>query len=251
MGDNDTIIIKKSTMRIITYVAITLIAVVSFTGGYFTGVNNSSGAVVAQQPSLQPQIGQEAAVSSRIQVSLDDDPQLGDRNAKVMVIEFSDFQCPFCRRFYIQTLPQLEKDYIDTGKILFVYRDFPLDSIHPGARPAAAAAECADEQGKWKEYHDKIFDEQNKQGEGTVQLGVDDLKKWASDIGLDTQQFNQCLDSNKYDAEVSKDFQDGVQAGVSGTPTFYIGSPQNGYIELVGAQPYSIIKQVIDQELSA
>lgn len=183
---------------------------------------------------------------SKVQVSVDDDPAMGDKNAEVVVIEFSDFQCPFCRRSYTDTVQQLKKDYVDTGKVLFVYRDFPLSSIHPAANPAALAAECADEQGKFWEYHNKIFDEQNKQGQGTVQFSSEDLKKWAIDIGLNTNTFNSCLDSEKYQNEVDKDFQDGVNAGVSGTPTFYIGNSKDGYTQIVGAQPYTVIKQVID-----
>ncbi len=231
-----------------------LAVVFSFTAGYITGGSGKTTANIAAESALAPtqqQPTQQAAPPSRVQVSLDDDPQMGDKSARVTVIEFSDFQCPFCRRSYSDSIPQLKSEYVDTGKVLFVYRDFPLDSIHPGARPAAVAAECADDQNKFWEYHNKIFDEQNKQGQGTVQFSNDDLKKWAADIGLDTTSFNSCLDSNKYDSEVSKDFQDGATAGVSGTPTFYIGSPSKGYIQLVGAQPYSVIKQIIDQEIAS
>lgn len=205
-----------------------------------TGQITATGSQPTQQQQQQP---------TKIQVSVDDDPGKGNKNADVYVIEFSDFQCPFCRRFYTQTLNQLDEEYIKTGKIYFVYRDFPLDSIHPMANPAAQAAECANEQGKFWEYHDKIFDEQNKLGSGTVQFSTDDLKQWAVDIGLDAEKFNQCLDSGKYAQEVKKDFQDGVNAGVTGTPTFFIGNPKDGYIPIVGAQPYSVIKQVIDSQL--
>lgn len=242
--------IKKSTYNKLLVGLVVLLIAFSFSFGFILGSGGgATGKIITTQSPQQTQPTQQAP-AGRVSVSLDDDPQIGDKNAKVVVIEFSDFQCPFCRRFYTQTLPQLENEYINNGKVLFVYRDFPLDSIHPGARPSAVAAECADEQGKWREYHNKIFDEQNTQGQGTVQFSNDDLKRWASEIGLNTAQFNSCLDSNKYDSEVSKDFQDGSNAGVSGTPTFYIGNPQKGYIELVGAQPYSVIKQVIDQELA-
>lgn len=247
---SDQITIKKSTYNKILAVVVVMAVAFSFTAGFVLGGSGKTTAnIVAGSAQAQPQPNQ-ADPPGRVQVSLDDDPQMGDKNAKVTVIEFSDFQCPFCRRSYSDSIPQLKSEYVDTGKVLFVYRDFPLDSIHPGARPAAVAAECADEQGKFWDYHNKVFDEQNKQGKGTVQFSNDDLKKWAADIGLNTQQFNLCLDSNKYDAEVRKDLQDGVTAGVSGTPTFYIGSPSNGYIQLVGAQPYSSIKQTIEQELA-
>lgn len=209
----------------------------------FTGQTTGTTQTIVQQPTQQQQ------QPSKVDVSIDDDPSMGDKDAKVTVIEFSDFQCPFCRRSYTDTIPQLKSDYVDTGKILFVYRDFPLASIHPAATPAAMASECADDQGKFWEFHNKIFDEQNKQGGGTVQFSNDDLKKWAGEIGLNTNTFNSCLDSEKHKDEVDKDFQDGVDAGVTGTPTFFIGNSKDGYTAIVGAQPYSVIKQVIDSLL--
>ena len=169
-------------------------------------------------------------------VSADDDPSKGDANAPITIIEFSDFECPFCARFYQQTLPQLEKEYIDTGKVKFVYRDFPL-SFHPNAQKAAEAGECADDQGKFWEMHDKIFDNQNA-------ISINDLKGYAADLGLDTDEFNSCLDSGKHSAEVQKDFKDGQAARVSGTPAFFI----NG-VKLVGAQPFSAFQQIIESQL--
>lgn len=243
--------IKKSTYNKLLIGLVVVLIAFSFSFGFILGGAGRATTVTGAASGTTFQQPQQQAPAGRVSVSLDDDPQIGDKNAKVVMIEFSDFQCPFCRRFYTQTLPDLENEYITTGKVLFVYRDFPLDSIHPGARPSAVAAECADEQGKWREYHNKIFDEQNTQGQGTVQFSNDDLKRWATEIGLNTASFNSCLDSNKYDSEVSKDFQDGSSAGVGGTPTFYIGNPQRGYVELVGAQPYSVIKQAIDQELAS
>ena len=189
-----------------------------------------------------------------VKVSIDDDPVLGNKNAPVTLIEFSDFQCPFCRSFWRDTLPQIQKDYIDTGKVKFVYRDFPLVSIHPAAAPAAEAAECAEDQGKFLAMHDKIFQEQDKQGQGTVQFTADDLKKWAAQIGLNASQFNSCLDSRKYKSEVEKDTADGSSAGVTGTPAFFLGkSNSSGTIEgtlVSGAQPFSAFKVIIDEMLS-
>lgn len=179
-----------------------------------------------------------------VNVSADDDAVLGDPNAPVTLIEFSDFQCPFCRKFYKETLPQIKKDYILTGKAKLIYRDFPLVQIHPGATPAAEGAECAKEQGKFWEMHDAIFDEQEKLGSGTVQFTADDVKKWAAKIGLNTSKFNQCLDSEKYKQEVEKDIADGSAAGVSGTPAVFV----NGWL-VVGAQPFAAFKVVIDEEL--
>lgn len=179
-----------------------------------------------------------------VDVSADDDAYIGDKDAPVVIIEFSDFQCPFCRSFWRDTLPLIKSEYIDTGKVKFVYRDFPL-SFHPAALPAAQAAECAKEQGKFWEMHDKIFSEQDKLGSGTVQFSVNDLKKWAAETGLNVGQFNSCLDSQKYNDEVSQDLNDGQAAGVSGTPGFFINGKS-----VVGAQPFSVFKTAIDKELS-
>jgi len=164
----------------------------------------------------------------------------------VTIVEFSDFQCPFCRSFYTGTYKQLLQEYVDSGKVKFYYKHFPLDQIHPSARPAAEAAECARDQGKFWEMHDKMFDEQQKQGSGTIAFSKDDLKNWAKQVqGLDAARFNQCLDSGEKASLVQQHQTEGLQLGVSGTPTFFV----NG-IELVGAQPYAAFKQVIDQELA-
>jgi len=186
----------------------------------------------------------ETSGSGVVEVSVDDDAFMGKKNAPVVIVEFSDFQCPFCRSFWRDTLPEIKSQYIDTGKVRFVYRDFPLD-FHPGAMPAAQATECAEDQGKFWEMHDKIFSEQDKQGGGTVQFGVDDLKKWASETGLNAGDFNSCLDSQKYAEEVKNDSNDGRVAGISGTPSFSI----NGRM-IVGAQPFSAFKAIIDDELN-
>lgn len=196
---------------------------------------------------------------------------LGQNDAPITIVEFSDFQCPFCRNFWQDTLPSIKKDYIDTGKARIVYRNFPL-SFHPGAKPAAEAADCAGEQGKFWGMHDKIFAEQTKLGQGTVNFTSDDLKKWATAIGLDKTKFNACLDSEKYASEVEKDLAEGTADGVSGTPSFFVAAKlplkldvdylnqrlaagemviyfDNGaFIE--GAQPSSVFKGVIDKLLA-
>ncbi len=185
----------------------------------------------------------DSVVGEKVNVSIDDDAVLGNPKAKVTIVEFSDFQCPFCRTFWRDSFQQIKKEYLDTGKARFVYRDFPL-SFHPASIPAAQASQCAKDQGKFWEMHDKMFSEQEKQGQGTIQFGVSELKNWASQIGLDTDKFNQCLDSGKYKSEVEKDFADGSAYGVSGTPTLFInGKP------VVGAQPFSVFKAIIDGEL--
>src|SRR3989344_1300197 len=187
------------------------------------------GNVVVPTPTPDPTIDMEALAN--------EDKIEGDPNAPVTIVEFSDFQCPFCGNFYTNTLLQLRTDYIDTGKVKLIYRDFPL-SFHPEAQPAAEAAECAAEQGKFQEFHDKIFTNQ-------AIMSSASYKQWAQEFGLNTQQFDDCVSSGKYRAEVQADFSEGQAAGVSGTPTFFI----NGQ-KVVGAQPYSVFKQIIDAELA-
>jgi|SRR3989344_3637096 len=172
----------------------------------------------------------------RTEVDTDDDPFKGSKKAPITIIEFSDFQCPYCAKFFTQTLPFLEEEYIKTGKVKLVYRDFPL-SFHEFAAKASEASECADEQGKFWEYHDKIFNNQK-------QINVENLKNWALELGLNTEKFNNCLDSDKYRDEVLNDIKDGSSAGVQGTPAYFI----NGVL-VEGAQPYENFKNIIEKEL--
>jgi len=176
----------------------------------------------------------------------DDDPAIGSPDAPVVLVEFSDFQCPFCRRLWSDSLPQITEKYTKTGKVRFIYRDFPLSGIHPGAMPAAMSGECAEDQGKFWEMHDKIFQEQSRLGQGTVEFSVDDLKRWAREIGLEGPAFDSCLDGGKYKAEVEKDYSDGAALGVTGTPHIFV----NGKPLIRGALPFEQIDQIIQQELA-
>ncbi|MBI1972139.1 MAG: DsbA family protein [Candidatus Aenigmarchaeota archaeon] len=235
MAKKDEFVIKKSTLRTVSIVLLTLIIGIYLGSQFFVPKTGLTTTTTIQQ---------------RASISVDDDPSLGDTNAPVTIVEFSDFQCPFCRATYRDVLPDLKANYVSTGKVNFVYRDFPLPaSLHPAAFIAAEAGQCANEQGKFWEMHDKIFDEQNKQGQGTVAFSADNLKSWAAEIGLDTSSFNSCLDLEKYASEVQKDLSDGEKAGVQGTPTFFIGNAKDGYVVIPGAVPYSVFKQVVDQEL--
>ena len=193
--------------------------------------------LVGAAPSPSPSPGSAPAPARLDNVDEDDDPFLGDKNAPVTIVSFEDFQCPFCKRAFDQTFPQLKKDYIDTGKVKYVYRDFPL-SFHPQANAAAEAAECADEQGQFWDYHSAIFNNQNR-------LGRDLYIELAGQFNLDIDKFTQCIDNGEMKQEVQADTSYGSQIGVSGTPTFFI----NG-IKLVGAQPYAAFQQVIDAELA-
>jgi len=227
------------TTFILAIVSLGLLVVNMQLTGSIIGNSGITGNTITQ-PTIQQQNNPPPEITGGtvdMKALADNDPVLGDPNAPVTIIEFSDFQCPFCARFYSQTEIQLIDEYVKTGKARIIYRDFPL-SFHPEAEPAALAAECANEQGKFWEFHDKVFQNQ-------ASMSIASYKQWAADLGLNTQQFNSCLDSKKYLAEVQKDFNDGAAAGVSGTPTFFI----NGQ-KIVGAQPYAAFKSLIDALLA-
>src|ERR671935_178826 len=160
-------------------------------------------------------------------------PSRGPNNAPVTIVEFSDFQCPYCGREY-PVIERLMKEY--DGKVRLVFRHYPLD-FHPFAQKAAEAGACAQDQGKFWELHDKMFTNQNK-------LAVTDLKAYAKLLGMDAPKFDKCLDSGEKKALVDEDMKAGTAAGVNGTPAFFI----NG-IFVNGAQPYERMKQAVDREL--
>jgi len=146
-------------------------------------------AAVLLATAVSPALAQQRGVF----IGVDDDPVLGSPDAKVLVIEFGDYQCPTCRMFWKDVEPRLKKDYIDTGKVKLVFRDFPLNQ-HPEAVLAAMAVNCARDQNKYWEYHDKVFREQYNKGDDVIRLKPADLKKWEKDMKLDPAAFDQCLD---------------------------------------------------------
>jgi protein-disulfide isomerase len=176
------------------------------------------------------------------------EPVLGNQNAKVTVVEFGDFQCPFCKNFFQNTFSQIKTQYIDSGKIKYIFRHFPLTQIHVNAQIAAVAAECANQQGKFWQYHDILYTSGQSDGTGLDQAS---LEKYANTLGLNNgtfgfgkNKFNQCLEGNSTLKIVQADQAEGVKDGVTGTPTFYI----NG-IQLVGAQPFTAFQTAIDAAL--
>ena len=178
-------------------------------------------------------------------VSIDDDPIKGDKDAPVTIIEFSDYECPFCRRNYEQVYKKIDEEYVSNGKVRVVFRDFPL-GFHKLAIPAAVAANCAGEQGKYWEVHDFLFENPDKLDKTAVLNASDE-------IGLDKSKFEACINDKSKEAEITKDFQDGQKYGVRGTPSFFIGkTTESGEMKGVfvrGAQPYSVFKQHIDETL--
>lgn len=199
--------------------------------------NSTTGTTTNTSGSASGSKSGQAAGTAKVSVPVTDaDWSRGAKDAKVTIVEFSDIQCPFCGRFH-PTMQQIIKDY--DGKVRWVYKHFPLDSIHPNARPAAEAAECAGEQGKFWEFVDTMFADQSK-------LGSSYYSQVAKDLGLNTSQFDSCVSSGKYKQKVEDQYQEGVKLGVGGTPTsFANGQPING------ALPYEQVKQIVDSQLAS
>jgi protein-disulfide isomerase len=231
----------------LTPVLVVLLIIGSFFLGSLTtkvkmlekGSNNAQPTAVAQPPQVTKGVA-----------SVDDDPILGDKNAPITIIEFSDYECPFCKRHFESTHPELVKRYIDTGKVKLVFRDFPLSFHDPMATKEAVAATCAREQGgdkKYFEFHDEIFKRTTSNGKGLDDAKIQTI---ASDLKLNMKTFTSCLSNTAKADEVKKDVADGSAAGASGTPTFLIGkSTSDGKIDgdlLVGAQPFAAFQAVID-----
>jgi protein-disulfide isomerase len=195
-----------------------------------------------QQPAQQEPAQEAPQVQYPVDVVLGDAPRVGDPNAPITIVEFTDYQCPFCSRHFLETYPQLIQEYIEAGVVQYVIKDFPLNSIHPQAAKAAEAARCAGDQGAYMEMHDVLFERQSEWG---VSNPIPVFAAYATELDLDTDEFIQCLESNKYQPAVSADLQQGVELGVTGTPAFFI----NGY-PLSGAQPFNVFQQGITSLLS-
>ncbi len=180
------------------------------------------------------------------EVSVSGRPSLGRQDAPVTMVEFSDFQCPFCKRHVSTVFPIIKKEYIDTGKLKYVFRDFPIASLHPQAKKAHEAAHCAREQNQYWEMHHILF-------ENPKDFSVPSLKRYAQEIGLEGETFDDCLQSNTYAREIENEIAEGTKAGLRGTPSFVIGPSASGEkitgTIVRGAQPLARFKQEIESAL--
>ena len=198
----------------------------------------------------QAQAPSAPAPETQTTVSIDGGAIKGDKNAKLTLVEFTDFQCPFCARHLKDTMPQIENDYIKTGKVRYVMRDFPLESIHPQAFKGHEAANCAAEQNKYWEMHEKLFANQRA-------MTPKDVTGYAETMGMDMSKFQSCFDGGKYTAKVRKDLNDAQKYGATGTPTFFIGltDPKGSEIKavrkIVGAQSFAAFKDAFDTLLGS
>ncbi|MGY5147352.1 MAG: DsbA family protein [Candidatus Nitrosopumilus sp. bin_7KS] len=258
-NNNEKISVKKSTFNGLLLGIIILVGVSAFFAGSYTSNLNSNqistedldeAMAKLELKLLQNQLPTKQ-VAEPVKISIDNDPIIGNPDAPITIVEFSDFQCPFCARFHIQTLPLLMEEYIEQGKVKLVFRDFPIQSIHPNALPASVAAECANDQNKFRKMHDTLFENQNNWNNLETIDALSLFSQYASDIQLDQELFDLCLNSGKHIPEIQNDLNDGRDYGVSGTPGFFVGNDQIGFVELKGAQPFESFKKVIDAQLNS
>jgi len=237
--EEDTITFKRShfysVLSILTFVAGILIGYFIWGSGLFPNLGSGSrtaalanGPVIEASATVAPQV-------TRYKIPSDGFHTLGPATAPITIVEFSDYQCPFCRRWHDEVYQKLLAAY--PGKIKFVYRNLPLTSIHPDAQAAAEAAMCAGEQNVYWQYHDKLFSSEI--------LGNGAYTQYAQELNLNMDAFNACVSNHKYQAAIKADSDFALNLGISSTPTFFI----NG-LAIVGAQPLDIFKQVIDKELA-
>lgn len=192
--------------------------------------------------------GRQAKPFQPSDVTISGSPMKGNADAPVTLVEFTDYQCPFCKRHATTTMPEIVKNYVDTGKVRYVLRSFPLKSIHPNADKLAQAALCAGDQDKYWEMHDRLFSGNSKMDPSDFS---DDIKA----VKLNSASFKSCLDSGKYAKQIDTDIEDGSKLGVTGTPSFFLGKSGSGSTKfkatetLKGAVPYANFQQTIDKLL--
>lgn len=222
------------------------ITIAAFLGGYTLGGADDGGPV--SQEVVKDVADVLPSTPSAVTISADGDPLLGNPAAPVTIIEFSDFQCPFCARFHTNTLPLIESEYIEKGLVNMVYRDMPLQN-HANARPVHIAAECAGVQGSFWEYHDILFERQAEwRSLNHVELDAK-IKDYAGELELDSS-FDSCIRSADIVQEIDGDITDARSYGVRATPTFFIGTADKGYFKLEGAKPFEEFKNIIDSLLT-
>lgn len=172
-------------------------------------------------------------------------PILGDPNAPITLIEFGDYQCYFCNQFFHTTEDELFKNYVETGKVKVIFKDYTI--IGPDSITAAHAAHCADEQGQFWKYHDTLYNNWN--GENNGWASSENLLRFASDIGLNIDQFSQCMIDSKHAPIIANSNQDAKDLGLTGTPAFFVIGPDNKVTKIGGAQPYDVFERIFNSEL--
>ena len=211
-----------------------------------TSMHGGLGPVAPNVPNQPSQAAASSAAPNYTPPTAGDSASVGKADAPITLIEFTDFQCPFCQRHFQQTFGKIKADYVDTGKVRYVLRHFPLISIHPNAVKASESTECANDQGKFWEMHEKIFIGQGDWSGLDATSAANMFKKYATDIGANVATFTKCLDGSEKAAIVQKDTADGSAAGINGTPGFWILGP-NGKTQLIsGAYPFASFQTAFD-----
>ena len=172
-------------------------------------------------------------------------PYLGSENAPITLVEFGDYQCFFCNKFYHETEGSILKNYIETGKVKMIFKDFTI--IGPDSVSAAHASHCANDQGKFWEYHDTLYN--NWAGENNGWASLDNLTKFANDIQLDQETFVKCMNDGKYQQQVTANNNDARTLGLTGTPGFFVIGPDNQITKINGAQPYDVFERLFESVL--
>ena len=209
------------------------------------GLLRARPAAPAAQPAARPD---PSVIPANLSVSIGGAAVTGKTDARLTIVEFSDFECPFCGRYSRETFERIQHEFVDTGKVRYAFRHYPLESLHPRALKASVAAECAREQGKFWEFHARLFKDQQK-------LGDADLIAQARAVGVDPGAFDRCLAGPAL-AKIRKDQDEGARAGVTGTPFFFLGVVQkDGAVKVLnrlsGAQPFDAFKTAIDALLAS
>ncbi len=233
--DDSTVTFKKShfysVLVVLAFAVGILVGYVAWGRDTAVAATPAAAAAVAQQPAAAT----AAPQYRRYEIPTDGYPSLGPDDAEIVIVEFSDFQCPFCRKFHDETYQSLLDAY--PGQIRFVYRNLPLTSIHPNAMPSAIASLCANDQDAYWDYHEKLFSSETLDEATYIQ--------YAADLDLNVDTFTACLSDGSHDAFIQEDMQFALDLGVQSTPTFFV----NG-LAIVGAQPLTNFQQIIDKELA-
>lgn len=230
----DTIKMKKSTLWIIGIV-VGVVLLLGVTNGLGLFSNNQVEDTESEDKGTQ-------AEGNEVDLISEGDPILGEKDAPISVVEFSDFECPYCKKASQSTVGGLKNSQMfKNGEINLIYKHFPLSRMHPDAQKAAEASECANNQGEFWEYHDKLFRNQNS-------LGISSLKQYAKELGLDTEEFNSCLVNGDEEDKVKSDANIGRNAGAKGTPYFIVINKETGETQSAsGAIPWQQLKSAIEQ----
>ena len=247
------------SVTILILLVLVLLGSLIFMESQFEGISKEQGnAILEELKSIRQELNQikqkgmarkgkaRSARPTSASVSTVGNPMLGDEKAPVTIVEFTDYQCPFCQGFYSKAYKELKKQYVDTGKLRFVLRDLPLKN-HQYAMPAAIASHCAGEQNKFWQMHDALF-------EGGGKLNPDNILGYATAIGLEEDSFKSCLTSGKFKEDINKDVKDARRAGIRGTPAFVIGQTTDDMVSgklIAGTRPFVTFKQEVDKLIFA